>query len=157
MAIAIFRGNLKKKNSIFTDIVQIEVDPPPSYPIFDKSIFDKVLITLTSLPPLQFLTKTCMFRLYKLHHLLSNLTITYYIIKITLKGSSKIMYYIRFADFTETIFQRLIIQKYVLDPLLLLFLSKNNFIKNFWNGVDLPPSCLDNVCKYTVFFFEVTP
>ena len=47
----------KKKNSIFTDIVQIDGDPPPSYPIFDKFIFDKVLIMLTSLPPLEFLTK----------------------------------------------------------------------------------------------------
>ena len=41
-----------KKNSIFTDIVQIDGDPPPSYPIFDKFIFDKVLIMWTSLPPL---------------------------------------------------------------------------------------------------------
>ena len=29
----------------------------PSHPIFDKFIFDKVLIMLTSLPPLEFLTK----------------------------------------------------------------------------------------------------
>ena len=48
----------KKKNSIFTDIVQIDGDPPPSYPIFDKFIFDKVLTMLTSLPPLEFLTKS---------------------------------------------------------------------------------------------------
>ena len=34
----------KKKHSIFTDIIQIEVDPPPYHPIFDKFIFDKVLI-----------------------------------------------------------------------------------------------------------------
>ena len=117
----------KKKNSIFTDIAQIEVDPPPSYPIFDKLIFDKVLIILTSLPPFQFLTKICKFRLYKLYHLLSNLTFTYYIIKITLKGSSKMMYYIHFADFTKTIFERY----FIMDPLLLLFLSKNNFLKKF--------------------------
>ena len=50
------RGNLKKKPSIFVDIIQIKVDLPPSYPIFDKFIFDKsifdtVLIMLTSLPP----------------------------------------------------------------------------------------------------------
>ena len=38
------------------DIIQIKVDLPPSYPIFDKFIFDKVLIILTSLPPLEFLT-----------------------------------------------------------------------------------------------------
>ena len=47
----------KKKNSIFTDIVQIDGDPPPSYPIFDKFIFDKVLIMLTSLSPLELLMK----------------------------------------------------------------------------------------------------
>ena len=51
----------KNKNSIFTDITQIEVDPPPSHPIFDKFIFDKVLIMLTSLPPLEFLTKITKF------------------------------------------------------------------------------------------------
>ena len=51
------RGAVKKKPSIFTDIIQIDVDPPPSYPIFDKFIFDTVLIMLTSLPPLEFLTK----------------------------------------------------------------------------------------------------
>ena len=45
------------KNSIFKDIIQILVDPPPSHPIFDKFIFDKLLIMLTSLPPLEFLTK----------------------------------------------------------------------------------------------------
>ena len=55
------RGNLKKKNSIFVDIIQIKVDLPPSYPIFDKFIFDKVLIMLTSLPPLEFLTKIMKF------------------------------------------------------------------------------------------------
>ena len=47
------RGNLQKKNSIFKDIIQIEVDLPPSH----KFIFDKVLIRLTSLPPLEFFTK----------------------------------------------------------------------------------------------------
>ena len=30
------RGNLKKKKSLFKDIIQIKVDHPPSYPIFDK-------------------------------------------------------------------------------------------------------------------------
>ena len=55
------RGNVRKKTSIFTDIIQIEVDPPPSYPIFDKFIFDTVLIMLTSLPPLEFLTKIMKF------------------------------------------------------------------------------------------------
>ena len=42
--------------SIFKNIIQIEVDPPPSYPIFDK-----VLTMLTSLPPLEFLTKIMKF------------------------------------------------------------------------------------------------
>ena len=51
----------KKKDSIFKDIIQIEVDPPPSHPIFDKFISDKVLIMLTSLPPLEFLTKIMTF------------------------------------------------------------------------------------------------
>ena len=49
------------KNSIFTDISQIEADLPPSYPIFDKFIFDTVLIMLTSLPLLEFLTKIMKF------------------------------------------------------------------------------------------------
>ena len=35
-----FRGNVKK-NSLFKDIIQIKVDHPPSYPIFDKLFFDK--------------------------------------------------------------------------------------------------------------------
>ena len=56
----------KKKDSIFKDIIQIEVDLPPSHPIFDKFIFDKfifdkVLIMLTSLPPLEFLTNIMKF------------------------------------------------------------------------------------------------
>ena len=51
----------KKKPSIFVDIVQIEVDLPPSYLIFDKFIFDILLIMLTSLPPLEFLTKIMKF------------------------------------------------------------------------------------------------
>ena len=55
------RGYLRKKHSIFKDIIQIEVDLPPSHPIFDKFIFDKVLIMLTSLPPLEFLTKIMTF------------------------------------------------------------------------------------------------
>ena len=54
-------GIIFKKNSIFKDIIQIEVDLPPSHPIFDKFIFDKVLIMLTSLPPLEFLTKIMKF------------------------------------------------------------------------------------------------
>ena len=33
------RGAVKKKHSLFKDIIQIEVDPPPSQPIFDKFIF----------------------------------------------------------------------------------------------------------------------
>ena len=35
------RGNVKKKNSLFKDIIQIKVDHPPSYPNFDKLFFDK--------------------------------------------------------------------------------------------------------------------
>ena len=34
----------QKTNSIFTDIIQIEVEPPPSYPIFYTFIFDTMLI-----------------------------------------------------------------------------------------------------------------
>ena len=57
MTRAISRGAFApKKPSIFVDIIQIEVDLPPSYPIFDKFIFDKVLIMMTSLPPLEFFT-----------------------------------------------------------------------------------------------------
>ena len=51
----------KKTHSIFKDIMQIEVDPPPSQPIFDKFIFDTMLTMLTSLPPLEFLTKIVKF------------------------------------------------------------------------------------------------
>ena len=43
------------------------------------------------------------------------------------------------------------------DPLPLQLLWKNNFCSIFWNGVDLPPSYVGNVFKYTVFFFDVTP
>ena len=57
----LLRGNLQKKPSIFKDIIQIEVNLPPSHPIFDKFIFDKVLVMLTSLPPLEFLTKIMTF------------------------------------------------------------------------------------------------
>ena len=32
----LLRGAVKKTNSILADIIQIEVDPPPSHPIFDK-------------------------------------------------------------------------------------------------------------------------
>ena len=52
----------KKNKSIFKDIIQIKVDHPPSHPIFDKFIFDKVLLMLTSLPPLEILTKIANFR-----------------------------------------------------------------------------------------------
>ena len=54
-------SDVKKNNSIFADIIQIDGDPPPSYPIFDKFNFDKVLTMLTSLPPLEFLTKIMKF------------------------------------------------------------------------------------------------
>ena len=43
------------------------------------------------------------------------------------------------------------------DPLPLQLLSKIHFFSNFWHGVDLPPSYLDNVFKYTVFFFWTSP
>ena len=56
-----YKGCRQKTPSIFTDIIQIEIDPPSSHPIFDKFIFDKVLIMLTSLPPLKFLTKITKF------------------------------------------------------------------------------------------------
>ena len=69
------RGNVKKTPSIFKDIIQIEVDPPPSHPIFDKFIFDTMLIMLTSLPPLEFLTKIIKF--YALKHMFSIISITY--------------------------------------------------------------------------------
>ena len=32
---------MSKKKSIFKDIIKINVDHPPSYPIFDKLLFDK--------------------------------------------------------------------------------------------------------------------
>ena len=51
----------KKKHSIFKDIIQIEIDLPPSHPIFDKFIFDKVLIMLTSRLSLEFLKKIMTF------------------------------------------------------------------------------------------------
>ena len=35
------RGNLQKKKSKFKDIIQIKVDHPPNYPIFDTLFFDK--------------------------------------------------------------------------------------------------------------------
>ena len=60
------KGYSPKKNSIFKDIIQIEVDLPPSHAIFDKFIFDKVLIMFTSLPPLEFLTKIKKFQALKL-------------------------------------------------------------------------------------------
>ena len=31
------RGAVQKKTSIYKDIIHIEVDPPPSHPIFDKN------------------------------------------------------------------------------------------------------------------------
>ena len=40
--------NDDKTNSIFKDIIPSEVDPSPSPPIFDKFIFDTVMIMLTS-------------------------------------------------------------------------------------------------------------
>ena len=43
------------------------------------------------------------------------------------------------------------------DTLPLQLLSKNHIFLIFWNEVDLPPSLLDNVFKYTVFFLEITP
>ena len=55
-------GVISKNNSISKDIIQIEIDPSPSHPIFDIFIFDSVLIMLTSLPPLEFLTKVMKFK-----------------------------------------------------------------------------------------------
>ena len=48
-------GRKKRKDS------KIEVDLPPFYIIFDTYIFDTVLIRVTSLPPLEFLTKIMKF------------------------------------------------------------------------------------------------
>ena len=50
--VVLLRGAVKKKTSIFVDIIQIKADLPPAYPIFDKFIVDKVLIVLTSIPPI---------------------------------------------------------------------------------------------------------
>ena len=48
--------------------------------------------------------------------------------------------------------------QYVCDSLPPLPLSKNHFFfLFFWNWVDLPPSLLDNVFKYTVCFFWRVP
>ena len=52
-------GCRQNSPSIFKDIIQIEVDPPPSHPIFDKCIFDSV--DYVDLPPLEFLTKIMKF------------------------------------------------------------------------------------------------
>ena len=60
------QGCRQKKNSIFTDIVQIDGDPPPSYPIFDKFIFDKLLTMLTSPPALEIWTKIMKLQAFKL-------------------------------------------------------------------------------------------
>ena len=38
------------------------------------------------------------------------------------------------------------------DPLPLQLMSKNHLFLISWNGVDLPPSFLGNVFRYTVFF-----
>ena len=53
--------HIESLHKIKVDIFQIKVDLPPSYRIFDKFIFDKVLIMLTSLPPVEFLTKIMKF------------------------------------------------------------------------------------------------
>ena len=42
------RGNVQKKKSLFKDIIQIMVDHPPSYPIFDKLFFDKNIAKKTA-------------------------------------------------------------------------------------------------------------
>ena len=56
------KGCLQKNKTVYLKTLsKIEVDPPPSHPIFDKFIFDKVLIMLNSLPPLEFLTKIMKF------------------------------------------------------------------------------------------------
>ena len=40
VSLASFSGDVQKKMSIFKDIIQIMVENPPSYPIFDKLFFD---------------------------------------------------------------------------------------------------------------------
>ena len=47
----------KKNKSIFKDIIQIKVDHPPSYPIFDKLFFDKFWLGGAPTLPTEFLTK----------------------------------------------------------------------------------------------------
>ena len=51
------RGNLQKKKSVFKDIIQIKVDHPPTYPIFDKLFFDKFWVGIAPTLPTKFLTK----------------------------------------------------------------------------------------------------
>ena len=46
IALNLSRGNVQK-NITFKDIIQIEVDPPASHPIFEEKKFDTVLIMLT--------------------------------------------------------------------------------------------------------------
>ena len=43
--VTLLRGNLQKNPNIFKDIIQNEVDPPPSHPIFDKFIFYTEFLT----------------------------------------------------------------------------------------------------------------
>ena len=47
----------KKKKSLFKDIIQIKIDHPPSYPIFDKLFFDKFQLGRAPTLPTEFLTK----------------------------------------------------------------------------------------------------
>ena len=50
------RGNLQKKKSVFKDIIQIKVDHPTTYPIFDKLFFDKFWVGIAPTLPTNFLT-----------------------------------------------------------------------------------------------------
>ena len=43
---------------MFKDIIQIKVDQPPSYPIFEKLFFDKFYLDIATTLPMKFLTKT---------------------------------------------------------------------------------------------------
>ena len=67
-------GCRQNSPSIFKDIIQIEVDPPPSHPIFDKFIFDKMFYHV-DLPPFP--------RIFDKNHDILGFEFTFSIILIT--------------------------------------------------------------------------
>ena len=118
------------------------VDLPPSQWIFDKNH-----------PLLGFKITSC-----TLHSYIYILYCKHYT-----KGSKKRCIILKFQTFRHNFrlyrykFWEKNHSKMCFGPLPLLLLSKNYFAKNFWIWVDLPPSYLDNVCKYTGFFFGRHP